>query len=191
MRSRAKLQITKLEGKAPLKRFSAATEGATAIEFALVAVPFFTLIFMLTGFALYFFVTNSLDKGMDTVSRQLRTGQAQKANMTVSGFKTAVCDSAGSWIDCNKATVFVDRPVSWDQVQQRNCFQPSGALVTNPASGTDLIAQYSGTADSITLVTICYQWDFAKKIPFISAFQGINGMTKMQTSTALRIEPYN
>ena len=40
-------------------------DGATAIEFAMVAGPFFILVFMLIGFALYFFVMNSLDKGMD------------------------------------------------------------------------------------------------------------------------------
>jgi hypothetical protein len=33
---------------------------------------------MLIGFALYFFVMNSLDKGMDQTSRKIRVGQAQK-----------------------------------------------------------------------------------------------------------------
>jgi Flp pilus assembly protein TadG len=188
---RTKLRNTKPGSRSPLARFSSAADGATAVEFAMVSAPFFTLIFMLTGFALYFFTNNSIEKGMDTIGRQLRTGQAQKANMTVSGFKDAVCASAGLWINCNKVSVFVDRAASWDVVQQRTCFQPNGAIVTNPAPGNALIADYSGTAQAIVLVTLCYKWDFAKSIPFVGGLSAMDSFTKLQTSTAFRTEPYN
>jgi Flp pilus assembly protein TadG len=193
MRLRAKLctLMKKAPGFSRYERFRTATEGATAVEFAMVAVPFFLFVFMLTGFALYFFTMNSLDKGVDTVSREIRTGQAQKADMTVKQFKDKVCLYSGNWVDCNKASVFVDKPASWSALQQRNCFKPDGTVVTNTASGTDKIAQYSGTAGDVVLVTICYQWDFARKIPFISALPGIENMTKLQTTIAFRTEPYN
>jgi Flp pilus assembly protein TadG len=193
MRSRTNQQIAKIDSGAPSRRLSTDTSGATAVEFGLVALPFFTLIFILTGFALRFFVTNSLDKGMDTISRQLRTGQAQKANMTVNDFKTKVCQSAGSFIDCNKTTILVNRPFQnrWENVVPQPCFDTSGAIVTNPAAGTDLIAAHSGGAGQIVLVTICYQWDLAGKIPFMKEFAAIEGLKRMQTSTAFRTEPYN
>ena len=95
-------------------RFKNADEGATAVEFAFVAVPFFIMIFTLVGFALYFLMSNSIDKGMDTTSRLLRTGQAQKANMTVNDFKQAICNSGGAWITCNKVQVFVQKFTKWD-----------------------------------------------------------------------------
>ncbi len=193
MRLRAKLSavIRTAPRLSPFKRFGAATEGATAMEFGLVAIPFFFFIFMLTGFALYFFTMNSLDKGVDTVSREIRTGQAQKANMTVKDFKDKVCLYSGNWIDCNKASVFVDKPNDWSSLQQRNCFKPDGSVVTNTASGNDPIAQYSGTAGQVVLVTICYQWDFARKIPLVGVLPGIENMTKLQTTIAFRTEPYN
>ena len=58
---------------------------------------------------MYFFVMNSLDKGMDQTSRLVRTGQAQKTNMTVNDFKQNICNSAGGWIKCNKVQVFVQK----------------------------------------------------------------------------------
>jgi Flp pilus assembly protein TadG len=193
MRLCAKLRniVDQAPGFSRAKRFKKANDGTTAIEFGMVSIPFFMFVFMLAGFALYFFIMNSIDKGVDTVSRQIRTGQAQKASMTVGQFKNAICASAGSWVDCNKTSVFVDKPPSWSNVQTRNCFTPSGALVANTASSNDLIAQYSGTAGQVVLVTICYQWDFAKKVPFINSLPGIDSMTKMQTSLAFRTEPYN
>jgi Flp pilus assembly protein TadG len=193
MRLRAKLctLMEKAPGFSRYKRFRTDTDGATAIEFGMVAVPFFFFVFMLTGFALYFFTMNSLDKGVDTVSREIRTGQAQKKGLKVKEFKDKICLNSGNWIDCTKASVFVDKPNTWSLLQQRTCFNSDGTVIANTANDEDLISQYSGAADQIVLVTICYQWDFAKKIPFISFLPGISNMKKLQATIAFRTEPYN
>jgi Flp pilus assembly protein TadG len=172
-------------------RFKRADEGATAVEFAFVAVPFFILIFTLVGFSLYFLMSNSIDKGMDTTSRQLRTGQAQKSNMTVNEFKQAICNSGGAWISCNKVQVFVQKFANWTDVTPQQCLNASGAVVTNSASGGDQIAQYSGTASEIVLVTTCYKWEFTQNLPFVKLGNMSDGSTMMQTATAFRTEPYS
>lgn len=165
-------------------------DGTTAIEFAMVATPFFILVFMLIGFALYFFVMNSLDKGMDQTSRLVRTGQAQKSNMTVSGFKQGVCQGAGAWVKCNKVEVFVQKFADWQSVQPQACLNSSGAQVTNGASGSDPIATYSGASSDIVIVTTCYKWEFAQNIPYIKLGNMADGSMMMQTTTAFRTEPY-
>lgn len=165
-------------------------DGTTAIEFAMVATPFFILVFMLIGFALYFFVMNSLDKGMDQTSRLVRTGQAQKANMTVNDFKQGVCKGAGDWIKCNKVEVFVQKFPNWQSVSPQTCLNASGAQVTNSASGSDPIATYSGASSDIVLVTTCYKWEFAQNIPFVKLGNMSDGSMMMQTATAFRTEPY-
>ncbi len=152
--------------------------------------PFFILIFMLIGFALYFFVMNSLDKGMDQTSRLVRTGQAQKANMTVNDFKNNICNSAGGWIKCNMVQVFVQKYPDWQSVVPQPCLNVDGSVVTNNASGTDKIAQYSGTASDIVIVTTCYKWEFAQKIPFVKLGNMSDKSMMMQTATAFRTEPY-
>jgi Flp pilus assembly protein TadG len=181
----------RLEGRgARLAGFKKDQEGATAIEIAMVAGPFFILIFMLIRFALYFFVMNSLDKGMDQTSRLVRVGQAQKTNMTVNDFKQAVCKSAGGWITCNKVEVFVQKFPDWQSLSPKACLNAAGAPVTNGASGTHLIAQYSGTSSEIVLVTTCYKWEFAQSIPYVKLGNMSDGSMMMQTSTAFRTEPY-
>lgn len=165
-------------------------DGATAIEFAMVAAPFFILVFMLIGFAMYFFVMNSLDKGMDQTSRLVRTGQAQKSKMTVNGFKQAVCNGAGGWIKCNKVEVFVQKFPDWESVAPQACLNASGAQVTNTASGSDLIGTYSGASSDVVVVTTCYKWEFAQSIPYVKLGNMGDGSMMMQTTTAFRTEPY-
>jgi Flp pilus assembly protein TadG len=183
--------IQKLPARAAsLAGFKKNDDGATAIEFAFVSGPFFLLVFMLIGFAMYFFVMNSLDKGMDQTSRLVRTGQAQTANMTVNDFKNAVCNSAGGWIKCNKVQVFVQKYPDWQSIAPQACLNGSGAVVTNSASGSDPIATYSGTSSEIVVVTTCYKWEFAQNIPYIKIGNMSDGSMMMQTATAFRTEPY-
>jgi Flp pilus assembly protein TadG len=172
-------------------QFSRKDDGSTAIEFAMVSVPFFTLIFMLFGFALYYFAMNNLDKGMDETARLLRTGQAQKSDMTVNQFKSDLCTKAGRWIECPKVQVFVQKFASWDVVAPTACLNAGGSINTNNASGSDKIALYSGTASEIVLVTTCYKWEFAQKIPFFHLGNMSDGSIMIQTSTAFRTEPYS
>jgi len=173
-----------------LFRFKKNEDGATAIEFAMVAGPFFILVFMLIGFALYFFVMNSLDKGMDQTSRLVRTGQAQKSKMTVNDFKQGVCNGAGKWVKCNKVEVFVQKFPNWQSITPQACLNSSGAQVTNNASGSDPIATYSGTSSDIVVVTTCYKWEFAQSIPYVKLGNMSDGAMMMQTATAFRTEPY-
>jgi Flp pilus assembly protein TadG len=188
-----RVRVSKLKPAANtprLFRFRKNDDGSTAIEFAMVSGPFFILVFMLIGFALYFFVMNSLDKGMDQTSRLVRTGQAQKSNMTVNDFKTAVCNGAGGWIKCNKVEVFVQKYPDWQSITPQACLNSAGAQVTNGASGSDPIATYAGTSSAIVVVTTCYKWEFAQSIPFVKLGNMGDGSMMMQTATAFRTEPY-
>ena len=65
-------------------------------------------IFALVGCAFYFFMMNSVEKGMDQSSRLIRTGQAVSSKLTVNQFKQKICDGAGNWINCSKLQIFVE-----------------------------------------------------------------------------------
>lgn len=173
-----------------LRRLRKNEDGTTAIEFAIVAVPFFMFIFGLMGVSSYFFIMTSVEKGMDQASRQIRTGQAQLANKTVKDFKKEICDKAGDWVKCKNVQVFVQKFPDWDQVVPQPCIS-NNTTVVNSAGGDDLIADYAGAANDIVLVTTCYKWDFAARIPFMDVGQMNDGALMMQTATAFRTEPYS
>jgi Flp pilus assembly protein TadG len=59
-----------------LSRFGRSQDGSAAVEFALVATPFFALLFAIIETALVFFADQALDTAVQSTARLLRTGQA-------------------------------------------------------------------------------------------------------------------
>ncbi len=67
------------------------TRGVAAVEFALIAFPFFVLIFGPLEVAMIFILTSTLDYGVMEAARRLRTGELQSSCKGLTEFKTAVC----------------------------------------------------------------------------------------------------
>lgn len=171
------------------RQFARDDSGATAIEFAAVATPFLMLVFALIGVAFYFFIMNSMEKGMDQTGRLVRTGQAQQTEMTVQQFRQSICDRAGAWIKCDKLQVFPDRSANWNLVQPKPCVI-NGVVQTSPANDSDKIADYVGASSAIVVVTACYHWEFATLIPYLKFGNMPDGTHMIQAATAFRTEPY-
>jgi Flp pilus assembly protein TadG len=92
------------------KRFLGERRGATAVEFALVALPFFTLLFGVLELGLLFMASTSVEGATMAAARQIRTGQVQTGGSnTAAGFKTLVCNNM-TWITSANCTsnIYVD-----------------------------------------------------------------------------------
>ena len=178
-----------------LRRLRRQEEGSTAIEFAIVSTPFLMFIFGLVGVAFYFFIMSSVEKGMDQASRLVRTGQAVTQKMTVDQFKQAICDNAGKWVKCDRLQLFVSNIAhtatysEWASVTPHSCVSQNQTLQSD-LKGSDYIAIYSGAASDVVIVTACYKWDFAARIPFLRLGNMSDGSLMMQSLTAFRSEPY-
>jgi Flp pilus assembly protein TadG len=81
-------------------RFGAARDGATAVEFALVALPFFAMLFAILQTALVFFASQVFETAVAEASRKIMTGQATAAGMDAAGFKTELCNDLDALFDC-------------------------------------------------------------------------------------------
>ncbi|MBA8877294.1 TadE/TadG family type IV pilus assembly protein [Phyllobacterium myrsinacearum] len=75
-----------------LSRFRKSNRGTVAIEFALIALPFFLLIFGVIEVSLSFTAEQVMSNAVDDISRQLRTGQLKPGDVSGSKLKTLVCD---------------------------------------------------------------------------------------------------
>ena len=84
-------------------RFARAERGATAVEFALVALPFLMLVFAIIELGLVFLVSITLESAVADVGRTIRTGQVQTGGGSAASFKTAVCDKM-SWLGAKCAS---------------------------------------------------------------------------------------
>ena len=65
-----------------LRAFRRDQDGAAAVEFGLVAVPFFALLFAILETALVFWTTQVLETAVADAARTIYTGQFQAANRT-------------------------------------------------------------------------------------------------------------
>src|SRR5262249_26059154 len=156
------------------------------------AIPFFMFIFCLIGCCLYFFIVSSLEKGMDEASRLIRTGEAVTAKMTVEQFRDRICEGAGGWIDCKKVEVWTQPFDDWSNVGDggdantgddgvHNCLGTNETVLNNSPNYGKLIAVQAGTASDVVIVTVCYPWDFASKIPFLNFHTMQNGSMMIQS----------
>src|SRR3954468_9003882 len=96
-----------------LARFRRDEQGATAVEFSLVAVPFLALMFASVEGAMVFWTNQVLDEAVAQASRTLYTGSFQQATATIPAaqipeqFKNAVCSRVKGLFDCSRVKIDV------------------------------------------------------------------------------------
>ena len=83
------------------RRFKKNEDGATAIEFALVALPFFALIFGIMELAVVFFINSALVQATSEAGRILRVGNFQACG-GADQFKAIVCSNMNGLGNCWK-----------------------------------------------------------------------------------------
>lgn len=112
-----------------LSRFIRDRSGATAVEFGVVALPFFTVMFAILEVALVFFGQLMLDTGLGEAARMIRTGQAHQQGFDQDAFRAEVCDRAWSLIDCD-ANLFIDVRsfTSFDDIDVPDALTEDGEL---------------------------------------------------------------
>jgi Flp pilus assembly protein TadG len=169
------------------RRFMRRQDGAAAVEFALVALPFLALTFAILETALVFFASQTLEAAAADSSRLIMTGQAQTGGFDKDAYKDAVCDRVYGLFDC-KNGLYVN-------VQTYSDFS-SGASAVNASpisSGTfdTTKMQYNpGVAGDIVVVTLYYQWPIYVSL-LGNKLDNLNGGKRLLVATAVfRNEPY-
>lgn len=159
-------------------------DGSAAIEFAMVALPFFLMMFALLELGMVFVVDSVLANATMETGRLVRTGQAGAASMTREQFETELCSRMSAFsADCeDRLSVDVrvipafNTPLP-DPMQDGETFN-DGALDFN-----------YGAPGSLVVVRVWY------KQPLATTFltQGLSrlgdGSTRLMSTTAFRNEP--
>jgi Flp pilus assembly protein TadG len=71
-----------IRGLRAARAISRDRRGSVAIEFSLIAIPFFMLLFGVLEVGIIFFGSSMLEKATADAGRLIRTGQAQEQQMT-------------------------------------------------------------------------------------------------------------
>lgn len=85
-----------------LRQYSNDREGTAAIEFAILAIPFFMLLFAILELAIVFFINSTLNHAVNEAGRQIRTGGFQACSGTQAEFKSLICANMSGLGSCEK-----------------------------------------------------------------------------------------
>jgi len=137
--------------RSTIRRFLRQGEGATAVEFALVAPAFIALLYAIFQTALVFFAQQVLQTATLQAARQIMTGQAQSANMTQTQFQAAVCANAAGLFNCSGIYAAVQTFTTFPNVTMYN------PITAGKFTGSGM--PYSpGAPGDVEVVQVFYQW---------------------------------
>ena len=87
------------------RHFLQARDGATAVEFAIVAPMLLLTMAFIMVVALVLFVNQRLDYATSQAARQVMTGQAKTGSIDQATFKTALCSRLPAVMPCGNVVV--------------------------------------------------------------------------------------
>lgn len=183
-----------------LQSFRRAQDGVAALEFALIALPFFALLFAILEVALLFMVSTTLENSMGTSARTIRTGELQtgnaarpqpKTNAELAGeFKSQICGNLG-WLQaqCGNA-LFVD-------VRTYTQFSQTGSA-TDPVRVSGGRSQFDPTQTTfvpggprdIVLVRAFYRWPIVSPLLTPAMVEMGDNEHVVTAVSVFRNEPY-
>jgi Flp pilus assembly protein TadG len=167
------------------RAFGRAEEGATAVEFGLVALPFIALLLAIIETAILFLAGQNLESAVDSTARLIRTGQAQELKLNGTTFKTKVCEEAIVLPNCTNNL----------HVDVRTYTSFSTMTVTDPvdskgnADYTTFIFD-AGHGGSLVLVRVYYEWPTFSRLLGLNFSNLSNGKHLLAAVAAFKNEPF-
>lgn len=168
--------------------FARTQQGATAVEFALVAPAFLATLLAILEVAIFLFGQMILQNAANQAARYFLTGQAQNATppWTAAQLVTKVCPTV--MFNCNKLFIVVQEASSFSGASTAApaMYDARGNALTQPNYTYD-----PGTPGNVMVVQLVYAW------PVVPGPLGFNlgpvqhGAVEMMGVSAFRVEPYS
>ncbi len=185
-----------MDGKARLKSragFFSDKRGSTALEFAMLAIPFALLVFAILESCISFAGQEVMANVTDDVARQLRTGQLQQNNVTEASIKQLICsrleiivakDCPGLFVDLREYPSFADAATAG--------FQISGdQILLTQAGSSKTFTVAPGLAESINMLRVFYKWPVMTDLLAKQMQSFDDGTTLHFASVTWQNEPFN
>ena len=171
------------------RRYKSSENGATAIEFGMVAFPFFALLGVIIETGSMMFTEYGLQSAVQEAARQARTGQAQTGAMTSADFKTLICKNASLVANCSSGlTVYANSYTTWAQLAAN---MPTFGNIGVKDDGTPNPTAYKlGAPTCPSSLVATYDWHFM--MPMMNYMGNIQGGTarRLVGFAMFQTEPY-
>lgn len=165
-------------------KFARNDRGAVAVEFALLALPFFTIIAAILETAIVFMAGQVLESSIHDTARLIKTGQAQSVSLTMGQFKAKLCERGFGLFSCDQLKV---------RVRVVNNFET--ATVTSPLDPDDaswiLTEQFNpGIGKEIIIAEAYYKWPTVVNLIGFNLSDSSDGTRLLGTVRVWRNEPF-
>lgn len=172
--------------------FARNDRGAVAVEFAILALPFFTLIFAILETSIVFFAGQILDSAVQDASRFIRTGQAQNSSWGINEFRAQVCDRLYGLFDCDNVKIKVSVVSNFASATVTNPIDPDCSLTGDPSEcDWTLTESYDdGTGSSVVLVQAYYKWPTVINLPGFNLATQAGNTRLLSAVRVFRNEPF-
>ncbi len=183
-------RVPATHSRRPWRRFSRSTDGAAAIEFALLAIPYFVIVFAIIESFVAFAGEQLVANAVDTMARKIRTGNITYAlgrpgtDMDRTKFRTAFCGEIAILIKCDASEIATPNKL-WLDVRTFTTFSAIPKTVprtpANTAFGeldTASINNYSpGGPKTVNMLRAYYKWEVITDLvrPYITNVRPTNG----------------
>ncbi|CDX15414.1 TadE family protein [Mesorhizobium plurifarium] len=167
--------------------------GSTAMEFALLAIPFALLVFAILESCISFAGQEVMANVTDDVARQLRTGQLQKTNVTAASIKQLICgrleiivaqDCPGLFVDLREYSSFADAATAGFRIDGNN-------IVLTQGGGDKTFTVSPGLAESINMLRVFYKWPVMTDLLAKQMQNFTDGTTLHFASVTWQNEPFD
>lgn len=158
-------------------------EGSTAIEFALMFIPYLFLSVGIIEMSIMYASASLLEGATGSAARLIRTGQLQQDGGDPEAlFREAICNYATVLIDCDDVII---------EARQMNSFNDYEAFAAEYDDDGNLMSQgfEAGGASSRVLIRVGYRYDMMT--PFIGPLlAGADNSRFFMSTIVLQTEPY-
>jgi Flp pilus assembly protein TadG len=167
------------------RQFIRQQDGATTVEFAMVAAPFLAMIFAIIETAVVFFAGQTLETAGADSARLIMTGQAQTQGYDQAAFKAAVCAKIYGLFNCS-AGLYVDVK-NYSTFSSINTAKP---VDSNGNLQTGSFGYSPGGPCSIVVVRLMYQWPVYVSLVGLNLADSAGSKRLLMSTIAFRNEPY-
>lgn len=168
-----------------LKRFQKSQDGTAAVEFALVSVPFFTLLIGTIEIMMMFSTQMMLEGATENASRQIKTGFFQQAQYEdpEQEFRNVLCEQIGFLMNCDEIVIEM---LPFETFAEASEFTPvydeDGQIISRGFN--------SGNVNDTILIRTAFQYQMIT--PFIDrVFARDSGSKLLMTTLVRKTEPYD
>lgn len=166
--------------------------GVTAIEFGLLALPFFTIIFAILETTMVFFAGQVLDSAVEDAARMIKTGRAQAAGYNMTNFRSLLCGYTFGLFgtSCASVKIKVQKISNFTSTSTSNTVQTCDYVTTKTCTWTLTEDYNAGVGRDVIQVFAYYRWPLVVNLPYFNLKNQPDNYRLLGATRVFRNEPF-